>query len=60
MELTTKQKEGLEIAVKRFKENKPYTCIAGYSPLTKSINTFKILFIIIERWFLNEINLCFM
>lgn len=31
MELTTKQKEGLKIAVARYKERKAYTCIAGYA-----------------------------
>jgi exodeoxyribonuclease-5 len=36
MELTQKQLEGLEIAVQRFKENKPYTCIAGYAGTGKS------------------------
>ena len=36
MELTTKQKEGLEIAIRRYKERKPYTCIAGYAGTGKS------------------------
>ena len=36
MELTTKQKEGLEIAVRRYKERKPYTCVAGYAGTGKS------------------------
>lgn len=36
MELTTKQKEGLEIAVRRYKEHKPYTCVAGYAGTGKS------------------------
>lgn len=30
MLLTTKQQEGLEIAVERFNQGMPYTCIAGY------------------------------
>ena len=29
MELTTKQAEGLKIAVQRFKDRQPWTCIAG-------------------------------
>ena len=36
MELTAKQKEGLEIAIRRYKEQKPYTCIAGYAGTGKS------------------------
>ena len=36
MELTTKQKEGLEIAVRRYKEHKKYTCVAGYAGTGKS------------------------
>lgn len=36
MELTKKQLEGLEIAVQRYKEHKPYTCIAGYAGVGKS------------------------
>ncbi len=36
MELTQKQQEGLEIAVKRYKENKPWTCISGYAGTGKS------------------------
>ena len=31
MNLTKKQEEGLKIAVARYKDNKPYTCIAGYA-----------------------------
>ncbi len=31
MILTEKQQKGLEIAVRRFKEKKPWTCIAGYA-----------------------------
>lgn len=31
MELTTKQAEGLKIAVARYKAREPYTCIAGYA-----------------------------
>ena len=34
--LTEKQKEGLEICIKRYKENKPYTIIAGYAGTGKS------------------------
>ena len=36
MELTAKQLEGLEIAVRRYKERKKYTCIAGYAGTGKS------------------------
>lgn len=36
MELTSKQKEGLEIALKRYKENYQYTVIAGYAGTGKS------------------------
>ena len=31
MILTKKQEEGLKIAVARYKQNKKYTCIAGYA-----------------------------
>lgn len=31
MKLTTKQEEGLKIAVSRYKEHKAYTCIASFS-----------------------------
>lgn len=36
MILTEKQQKGLEIAVRRFKEKKPWTCIAGYAGSGKS------------------------
>lgn len=36
MELTRKQEEGLKIAVERYRENKPYTCISGYAGTGKS------------------------
>ena len=36
MELTNKQMEGLRIAVSRYKEKEPYTCIAGYAGSGKS------------------------
>lgn len=36
MLLTTKQQEGLEIAVERFNQGMPYTCIAGYAGTGKS------------------------
>ena len=36
MELNTKQEEGLKIAVARFKERQPWTCIAGYAGTGKS------------------------
>ena len=36
MILTEKQQKGLEIAVRRFKEGKPWTCIAGYAGSGKS------------------------
>ena len=31
MTLTKKQEEGLRIAVERFNNGEPYTCIAGYA-----------------------------
>lgn len=34
--LTDKQKEGLEIAVQRYRQHKPYTCISGYAGSGKS------------------------
>ena len=36
MQLTTKQQEGLEIAVQRYNDRLPYTCIAGYAGAGKS------------------------
>ena len=36
MLLTAKQEEGLKIAVKRFRDHEPYTCIAGYAGTGKS------------------------
>ena len=39
MILTEKQQKGLEIAVRRFKEKKPWTCIAGLL-LDKSVEKF--------------------
>lgn len=36
MILTQKQEEGLKIAVQRFKDNEPWTCIAGYAGSGKS------------------------
>lgn len=36
MILTTKQEEGLKIAVARYKNNEPWTCIAGYAGTGKS------------------------
>ena len=36
MILTTKQEEGLKIAVERYKNNEPWTCIAGYAGTGKS------------------------
>lgn len=36
MELTTKQAEGLKIAIQRFKDHQPWTCIAGYAGTGKS------------------------
>ena len=36
MELTSKQKIGLDIAVKRYEEKEKYTCIAGYAGTGKS------------------------
>ena len=31
MILTTKQEQGLKIAVERYRNKEPYTCIAGYA-----------------------------
>lgn len=36
MILTQKQEEGLKIAVQRYRNNEPYTCIAGYAGVGKS------------------------
>ena len=36
MQLTNKQELGLKIAVARYKEGKPWTCIAGYAGTGKS------------------------
>lgn len=36
MILTTKQEEGLKIAVRRYKDHEPWTCIAGYAGTGKS------------------------
>lgn len=36
MELNQKQREGLEIAVSRYRKGYPYTCIAGYAGTGKS------------------------
>lgn len=36
MILTAKQQEGLRIAIQRFKDKEPYTCIAGYAGTGKS------------------------
>lgn len=34
--LTTKQEEGLKLAIQRYKSREPYTCIAGYAGTGKS------------------------
>lgn len=36
MQLTAKQAEGLKIAIKRYKDHEPYTCIAGYAGTGKT------------------------
>lgn len=36
MILTTKQEQGLKIAIERYKNREPYTCIAGYAGTGKS------------------------
>lgn len=36
MELTAKQKQGLEIAIERYHAHEAYTCIAGYAGTGKS------------------------
>lgn len=36
MTLTTKQEEGLKIAIERYKNHEPWTCIAGYAGTGKS------------------------
>ena len=38
MILTTKQEEGLRIAVQRYKNKEPYTVIAGYADLKNILN----------------------
>lgn len=35
MILTNKQEEGLKVAVERFNNHEPYTCIAGYVSQSK-------------------------
>ena len=55
MILTKKQEEGLKIAVSRFKNNEPYTCIAGYGGTGKS---FLVKFII-EKLNLLENEVCY-
>lgn len=36
MELTRKQEQGLVIAIKKYHDKDPYTCIAGYAGTGKS------------------------
>lgn len=36
VELTQKQKEGIQIAIDRYRAGLPYTCIAGYAGVGKS------------------------
>ena len=37
MILTVKQEQGLKLAVKRYKDNEPYTVISGYANWTKTV-----------------------
>ena len=37
MILTPKQEQGLTLAVKRYKDNEPYTIIAGYANWAKPV-----------------------
>lgn len=38
MELTIKQEEGFKIAVQRYKDREPWTCIAGYVRREKTLD----------------------
>ncbi len=56
MVLTAKQEEGLRVAVQRYKERKPYTCISGYAGTGKST---LIKFIIAELDVNPETEVCY-
>ena len=55
MILTTKQEEGLKIAVRRFKDREPWTCIAGYAGTGKST----LVKFIVQALNLNENDVCY-
>ena len=53
--LTTKQEEGLKIAVRRFKDHEPWTCIAGYAGTGKST----LVKFIVQALNLDEDDVCY-
>ena len=55
MILTAKQEEGLKIAVKRYKEHCPYTCVAGYAGTGKST----LIRFIISALGIDDMNVCY-
>ena len=55
MELTQKQAEGLEIAVQRYNDCEPYTCIAGYAGVGKST----LVKFIISALHLSQSDVCY-
>lgn len=55
MELTNKQYAGLKIAVQRYKERQPYTCIAGYAGTGKST----LVKFIVSALNINEEDVCY-
>ena len=55
MQLTAKQQEGLEIAVQRYNDKAPYTCIAGYAGAGKST----LVKFIVEALHLDPIDVCY-
>lgn len=55
MGLTIKQEQGLKIAVQRYKEKEPYTCIAGYAGTGKSF----LIQHIVEALNINPFDVCY-
>ena len=55
MILTTKQEEGLKIAVRRFKDREPWTCISGYAGTGKST----LVKFIVQALNLDEDDVCY-
>ena len=55
MELTNKQYAGLKLAVQRYKEKQPYTCIAGYAGTGKST----LVKFIVAALNINEKDVCY-